>query len=360
MRVLIIGGGVAGHLIAYALQDRTEVTLVEPRPHFTVPIALPRLLVEPELAARTFIPYSEFLPKVHHIQGRATSLDAGSCTIACAGESITVTADVVVIATGAGYANDWFLFPPSVSTAERIEQAHATANRIQAANHIVVQGGGAIGVEVAAELISAHPNKELVLIEAGPTLLPGAPPRAGTLARQWLERRGVGVRTNTVADFHPTDEHAEVGLLNSGETIATNIVFRCFGYRPNLSFLQFPESVTDTAGQITVDDHLRLTHHDHIFACGDITALPERKMAMYAAKHANTISRNILAMRDGQPPSATYRPATGDQTMLTTLGPTDGICTLPLGTYRIPWLARMLKSSDLMVTKYRKRIGLVR
>jgi siroheme synthase (precorrin-2 oxidase/ferrochelatase) len=54
--VLVIGGGAAGHRIAYRLRDAANITLVGPKTHGEVSMAVPRLLVEPDgLAARIHI-----------------------------------------------------------------------------------------------------------------------------------------------------------------------------------------------------------------------------------------------------------------------------------------------------------------
>jgi NADH dehydrogenase FAD-containing subunit len=67
--VLVIGGGAAGHQIAYQLRDLADVTLVDPKTYWEVPMAVPRLLVEPDsLAAR--MRYDSFLGAANHVQGK--------------------------------------------------------------------------------------------------------------------------------------------------------------------------------------------------------------------------------------------------------------------------------------------------
>ncbi|MBA5638682.1 hypothetical protein H3H37_16600 [Duganella sp. LX20W] len=66
-KLVVIGGGSAGHKIAYLLQDTLDVTLVDPKTYFEVPMALPRLLVEPN-ALSAQIRYQDFLPGVRHVQ----------------------------------------------------------------------------------------------------------------------------------------------------------------------------------------------------------------------------------------------------------------------------------------------------
>src|SRR5437879_4273289 len=67
-RVVIAGGGLAGHRIAYALQWETDVTLIDPKDYFEVPMAVPRMLVEPGRAWDAIIPYADFLTQVTFVR----------------------------------------------------------------------------------------------------------------------------------------------------------------------------------------------------------------------------------------------------------------------------------------------------
>ena len=68
-RVVVVGGGAAGHKIAYALQHAADVTLVDPKDYLEVPMAVPRLMVDPG-SLPALIAYREFLPKAELVQGR--------------------------------------------------------------------------------------------------------------------------------------------------------------------------------------------------------------------------------------------------------------------------------------------------
>lgn len=65
--VLVIGGGAAGHQIAYQLRDDANVTLVDPKTYWEVPMAVPRLLVEPD-ALKARIAYKSFLGPAQNVQ----------------------------------------------------------------------------------------------------------------------------------------------------------------------------------------------------------------------------------------------------------------------------------------------------
>src|SRR5436305_10812667 len=100
--VVMAGGGLAGHRIAFALQHEADVTLIDPKDFFEVPMAVPRMLVEPGRARDAVIPFAEFLPRVRLLHGRYRSFRPG-VAMTDAGE---VPFDYLVIATGAAYSGD--------------------------------------------------------------------------------------------------------------------------------------------------------------------------------------------------------------------------------------------------------------
>jgi Pyridine nucleotide-disulphide oxidoreductase len=98
--VLVIGGGAAGHQIAYQLRDLADVTLVDPKTYWEVPMAVPRLLVEPDsLAAR--MRYDRFLGAANHVQGKVIAIADSKARVAIGdGTERMIAYDYAVIATG--------------------------------------------------------------------------------------------------------------------------------------------------------------------------------------------------------------------------------------------------------------------
>lgn len=364
MRIAILGGGVGGHLVARALQGDHEVLLIEPRAHLVIPIAMPRMMVEPAVGERALIPYADFLPQVEHIRGRAVALHPDRVIVEQDGGRSTVHADAFVLATGASYPGDEpALFPQALDPHQRIQAAIAFRVRLVAAKRVLILGGGPVGIEVAGELAEDLPDLEVTLIDPGERLLPGTPARAGRLAHDWLEAHGVRV---ILGDSVPLPAAARGGPWSGrshlGEALDVDVAMAFYGYRPRLGYLDpLGDGVLDEAGRVRTRPSLQIHGHDHILAVGDVTDLPERKLAMYAAKHAAVAVDTLRALAAGQAPTRTYTAATGDRTMLVTLGRRDGICCLPgIGAVRVAILARRLKSADVMIGKYRARIGLRR
>jgi NADH dehydrogenase FAD-containing subunit len=330
-RLVIAGGGVAGHRIAWALQHEADVTLIDPKDFFEVPMAAPRMLVEPARGEDAVIPYTDFLPRVTLVRGTLQSYRPGFVTTD-AGE---LPYDYLVIATGAPYSGD-LIKARAGSTSDRRAHFRDWAERIRQAKRILIVGGGPVGVEVAGEILEDLPGKRLTLIHSGPQLLPSLTPGPQRYALAYLQQRGADVRLGQTA--------------GDGEIRDADLVLWCTG------------SVKDNNQAVTVDAHLRVAGTRNVFAVGDITTLPEPKMGIWAGKHAAIVIENLRrllrATPDGQVRLKSYRPATGSQTMLVTLGRRHGTGHLPFGDFTNSWFARRVKSRDMFIGRYRKGVHL--
>lgn len=338
--IVVAGGGLAGHRIARALQHEARVILIDPKDYFEVPMAAPRMLVEPRRGDEAIIPYSDFLPAVTHIQGTLETVQPDVAIVA--GHPIPF--DYLVVATGASYATD--LIKPHAGNAQaRRTHFYTWAERIRRANRILIVGGGPVGVETAGEILEDRPGQNLTLIHAGPTLLPSLTPLPQEYALSFLRKRGAEVILGQPA----TPEQIE----------QADLVLWCAGYRADTSYLRdYPGDVLDTTGRVRVDAHLRMAGSTNVFAAGDITALPEPKLGIWAGKHAAVIIENLRRLLRGERKLKSYRPATNSRTMLVTLGRNHGTGHVPFGDFTNSWFARTVKSRDMFIGRYRKGIGL--
>ncbi len=365
-RLAIIGGGIAGHAIAYAMQDEMQVTLIDPKTYFEVPMALPRLLVEPDtLPAR--IAYVDFLQKVTLIQGHAKSMTDSSIDVVSADGDRTVPFDYAVIASGSRYF-DPLIKATSPTEAGRSAEIRLANELYRAARTVVIVGGGAVGVETAAELRETIPHLRVILVHSGEKLLEDAPDKLGGWAMRYLVEHGVEfVMGDRVTSPAPASQPlAGIVALASGKEIAADAVIWAVGVTPATEFVarSWPDAV-DPKGLLKVDRYLRLTGHPAIFAVGDTTNLPERRMAFVAGSHVESVNKNlkILAAAHG-PRAAELVPyklnppgKRKGKLMLVTLGRKNGLTALPFGQFRAKFLAR-LKSEDMLVGRMRKGVGL--
>lgn len=341
-RIVIAGGGLAGHRIAFALQNEAEVTLIDPKDYFEVPMAAPRMLVEPGRGRDAIIPFREFLPEVRHVRGRVHSIRHDHV----ATTDSEIPFDYLVLATGAAYRDDMFK-PHEGQAGARREYFRTAAERLHRAGRILIVGGGPVGVEVAGEIAEDYPEKHLTLIQSDPVLLPSLTPGPQRYALEFLRKRKVDVMLNRRAT--PEDCNA------------CDLTLWCTGYRIGTSYLKgFPGDVLTPDGHVKVDRNLRLPSSANIFAVGDITALPEPKLGIWAGKHAAVVIRNLRSLIKGKAKLAVYLPATNNQMMLVTLGRNHGTGHLPFVDFTNSWLARTVKARDMFIGRYRTGVGLPR
>ncbi len=340
----------AGHRIAYALQREAEVILVDPKDFLEVPMASPRMLVEPGRSRDALIGYAEFLPGVQHVQGLLKDVSNRSVSVkTCTGQTIDIPFDYLVLATGASYPQHDTIKATSGNRADRMQHFADWARRIADAPKITVIGGGAVGVEIAAEILDEYPGKNLSLVSRSAELLEGTTRGPRRFAERFLRERGARLTLNAASSG---EDHGD-----------EDVVLACHGYRIDTGYMRnnFANSLEEPSGRVRVTETLTVAGvtDRRMFAAGDITNLAEPKLGLWAGKHAETIAENLRILMSGKKSALrTYRPATGSQMMVVTLGRRHGTGHLPMMDFTNSWVAQKLKSEDMLIGRYRKRIGL--
>lgn len=366
--VVIYGAGAAGAVLAKQLSRDLKVTLVDPLDYFEVPMAAPRALVDPTIAEKSIIPLAQALPSVDFVQARLVEMRADGGVVEDArGVRTLIPAKVSVLATGSRFANDLMRSAGGDAGARKTlyQRVHA---RLSQAKTLLIVGGGPIGVEVAGEVSESFPGIKITLIDSGPRLLRGTSEAMAVFALKVLRRRGVTVLLNDglPKTQEPADDvFAPPGRLrtSSGRVLDYDMILWCVGGRPNTAYMRphFENALNDK-GQIKVGLDLRVEGQASLLAIGDITDLPENKMALHAQGHVKIAEANVRALlgAKGSPAKLSrYRPKTLDPTMLVTLGARGGVTHLPkpIGVVRAQWFTRELKAKTMLVPRYRKEFG---
>lgn len=181
---------------------------------------------------------------------------------------------------------------------------------------IAIIGGGATGVELAAELYNAaaglrhyglevfdESRLEITLIEAGPRILPALPEKLADAAREELEALGVRVMTAArVAEVNPS------GVVTAaGENIAADLRVWAAGVKGADFLRDIGGLATNASNQFVVRPTLQTTRDDNVFAIGDCCACPqagsERPVpprAQAAHQMADTAFANLCALIEGR------------------------------------------------------------
>ena len=187
---------------------------------------------------------------------------------------------------------------------------------------VAVVGGGATGVELAAELYNSaaalrhyglevfdESRLKVTLIEGGPRILGALPKRLAEAARQELETLGVRVLTGTRVIRVEADAIVTAG----GEHIVADLKLWATGVR-GASSLDGIGGLETHDCQLLVRPTLQTTRDERIFAIGDCCSctLPgsERRVpprAQAAHQMASCVYRNIVRLLAGrQPENFTY------------------------------------------------------
>ena len=349
--VVIVGAGFGGLTAALELSGAAvRITIIDQRNHHlfqpllyqvataalaTSEIAWPiRFLMRKRAEVTTLLGVVSGVDPKNH---RVTLEDGGA-----------VAFDTLVLATGARHAyfghDDWEPFAPGLKTLEdatsirrrvllsleRAERETDPARRAALLTFAIV-GGGPTGVELAGaivELVYQNLRGEfrrfdtrqarVLLIEAGPRLLPAIAPDLSAYALKALARLGVEVRLGSAV----TDCNSS-GVTVGDQFIAADVILWAAGVRasPAAAWLGAP---ADSAGRVKVEPDLTVPGNPEIFVIGDTATVnvwngkPAPGIAPAAKQQGAHVARTIKQRLAGetQPRPFRYRHA-GD---LATIG----------------------------------------
>ncbi len=180
---------------------------------------------------------------------------------------------------------------------------------------VAIVGGGATGVELAAELYNAaaalryyglevfdEKRLDVTLIEAGQRILPALPEKLALAATRELEALGVRVAT----DMQVTEITPNEILTKSGEAVPADIKVWAAGVRGAPLPHDFSTLERNRLGQFVVRPTLQTTQDDRIFAIGDCCSCilpgserPVPPRAQAAHQMAETAYANLLHLMHG-------------------------------------------------------------
>jgi NADH dehydrogenase len=207
---------------------------------------------------------------------------------------------------------------------------------------VVIIGGGATGVELAAELreasgayaaygfshLQVRHDVRITLLEGAPRILAPLPERVSGAALRLLEQRAIRV----VTDCRVTAIEKDKIHDSKGHTYRANLCVWAAGIRAP-EFLGSLGLPTSRGGQVEVDAHLRVKGVADVYALGDCAACvdgegkPVPPRAQAAHQQADYLRKTFLRLADGKAPQEKpyrYR----DYGSLVSLGHTTSVGTL--------------------------------
>ena len=342
--VVIVGAGFGGLAVAHglkgrALAGRLRITVIDQRNHH---------LFQPLLyqVGTASLATSEIAWPVRHlVRDRkeittllavVTGVDTGSRKVLLE-DGAVVGYDTLVLATGARHAyfghDEWEPFAPGLKTLEdatsirrrillsleRAERETDPAERAALLTFVIV-GGGPTGVELAGSIAElAHQNlpeefraidtrtARVVLIEAGPRILPSFTTDLSAYAHRALERLGVEVELGV-----PVSDCTSAGVVYGGKSLAAKVILWGAGVRasPAAAWLGL---AGDAAGRVKVETDLTVPGHPEIFVIGDTATIaawggkPVPGIAPAAKQQGAHVARSLVQRLSGRSEPRAFR-----------------------------------------------------
>ena len=332
-QVVIVGAGFAGLEASRAL-DKTEVdvTLVDAYNHHCFQPLLYQVATAALSPADVAWPIRAILraqQNVRVIMARVTAVDVQARRVHTT--EIDLPYDYLLLATGSTHSyfghDDWAPFAPGLKhiadateirrrfllafeRAEVVEDEAATERLLT----FVIIGGGATGVEMAGAIAEVaqrtlqhdfrriDPRKSrIILIEAGPRLLPTFPEALSDYARRSLQNMGVEVELNRKV----TGCNADGVTLDDGRIEAATVIWAAgVVASPAATWIGAEH---DRAGRIKVNPDLTVPGRPNIFAAGDTASFADRDgkpvpgIAPAAKQMGRYVGQVIAARVQGKP-----------------------------------------------------------
>jgi len=149
---------------------------------------------------------------------------------------------------------------------------------------VAIVGGGATGVELAAELYNAaaglryyglevfdETRLAITLIEAGPRILPQLPEKLADAAKEELEALGVRV----LANARVSEVRADGVVIDGGQTVPADLRVWAAGVKGADYLKDIGGLETNRDNRLVVKQTLQTTRDERIFAIGDCCACPQ-------------------------------------------------------------------------------------
>lgn len=175
------------------------------------------------------------------------------------------------------------------------EAAPWTSRDATSAKHVpaslAILGGGVVGCEMATAYASM--GCRVTLLSRGP-LLPALEPFAGEAVQASLEKLGVDVRVGAdAASVHRTDKNVVIQTQDGSRVLAEELLV-AIGRTPRTLDLGL-ETLGLTPGHwLTVDDTMRVTGFDWLYATGDAN---HRALLTHQGKYQARAAGDVIAAR---------------------------------------------------------------
>jgi NADH:ubiquinone reductase (H+-translocating) len=346
-RVVVIGGGFGGLRTAQRLAregDAVDVTLIDRTNHHVFQPLLYQVatgILSPGQIAPALRTLFTRRPNVRVVLGDVTAIDLDAREVTARDVvDVPFAYDTLVVAAGAGQSyfghDEWADVAPSLKTIEDAERIRSRVlGAYEAAEMLprdaerspwltfVVVGAGPTGVELCGQFAFLarrtlagqfrrfrSSDARVVLLDAGPAVLPAFPERLQQRAARELERMGVEIRLDTGATGIDADG-IDVEGPDGPQRIESRTVIWAAGVRASDLGAQLAaqsDAPTGRDGRLLVAPDLTLPGRPEVFAIGDMAAVDGVPgVAQAALQQGSYAARVIRARLHGRPAPEPFR-----------------------------------------------------
>ncbi|EFX03678.1 pyridine nucleotide-disulfide oxidoreductase [Grosmannia clavigera kw1407] len=329
-KVLVVGGSYAGLATALNLSDlcqgrdarggwgvenpcktiiHTDITIVDERDGFYNVIGSPLVFASTDYAKKAWVPYGDVpaLQDASHIQmvqGSVTNIDlaAKKAMVKQANSSVPVTFDYDFVVVASGLRRIFPVVPQSLDKDSYLAEITPHVQAVSSAqNGVLVVGGGAVGLEMAAELKFAQPQVKVTLAHSRARLLSSEPldEVVGAKVLEMLQEQGIEVLLeHRLQETRPVAGQPAVKevVFSNGQTLrVNNVIMALSNNRPTTTFL--PTEAVNEDGYVKIQPSLffpeTVPNADSALAAGDTVAWSGVKRFGRAIHQAHYAACNI-------------------------------------------------------------------
>ncbi len=339
-QVLIVGAGFGGLSVAQGLAGAdVDITIVDQRNHHLFQPLLYQVATASLATSEIAWPIRHLLRRrreVTTLLGAVSGVDTQNRRVQLEDGGV-LSYDTLVLATGARHAyfghDEWEPHAPGLKTLEdatsirrrillSFERAERETDpeRRAALLTFVIVGGGPTGVELAGTIVElAHQNlprefrridtrrARVVLIEAGPRILPSFAEDLSAYAHASLQRLGVEIQLN-----QPVRECSGEGVIYGDRRLAAKVILWAAGVRASAA-AAWVGLAADNAGRARVATDLTAPGHPEVFIIGDTATIdawhgkPVPGIAPAAKQQGAHVARTIRMRLRGEQTPQTFR-----------------------------------------------------
>ncbi|KAI8818148.1 FAD/NAD-P-binding domain-containing protein [Fimicolochytrium jonesii] len=318
--IVIVGASYLGKRAAtalaasQALSAAHRIILIERNSHFSHLFQFPRISIIPGYEHKALIPFDNlFRDAVCQsgiVRAAVTKVAEGHVELdrEVAEFGTTVPYEFLVYATGSR------LSPPGNVPGEGKQEGIAYFRGIQVqaakAKRIVCIGGGAVGVQIATDLKTYMPEKEVHIVHSRATLLNRFHPDLHKTVLDTCIEYGIHTHLNSRATIpqggFPNGQHPFTITLSDGTSIPdVDLALTCTGQTFNSGPIAHlvPQHINPD-GTVHVLPTLQVPTHPHIFCVGDINDILRIKTVKAAIPQIDVLVSNITSLSQNELASA--------------------------------------------------------